>query len=204
MKSISLSIHHRDAKGRGAMRRLRLDGKIPAVVYGRSGTHHLQVNRNDFLPVWQQSLNSRLFIELEEEGKETKLTLLKDVQRDACSGAFQHIDFWEVTRGQPLNAKVSIHILGEAHGVKNQGGILEVRSHHVEVRSRPSLMPEFIAVDISELKAGETIQLKDLKTSEGVELIGSPDTPIVSCAASRLSKSLDDAEAEEDSEEQTS
>ena len=182
------------------MRKLRAQGQIPAVVYGRSGTHHLQVDRDQFLPVWKQSLSSRLFIELEEKGKEPVLALLKDVQRNACSGMFEHIDFWEVTRGQAISAEISVHIVGESTGVKNQGGILEVRSHHVQVRCRPRLMPEFLEVDITELKAGETIQLRDLKMEEGIELIGSPDTPIVSCATSRVGKSVESGEEEKPEE----
>ena len=146
MKQLSLKVQTREETGRKAARQIRNAGQLPAVVYGESGTRHLQIKQTDFLSVWKQTLNSTAFIELQEDGRDPTLSLIQEVQRHACNDQFFHIDFREIVRGKPINASVSLHIVGESIGVANFGGILETHTHEVEVRCRPSQMPEFIEV----------------------------------------------------------
>ena len=201
MKQLSLKVKTREATGRKAVRQLRSAGDLPSVVYGESGTRHLQIKLTDFLPVWKQTLSSTAFIELQEEGREPTLSLLQEVQRDACSDQFYHVDFREVTRGKPINASVALHIVGESVGVTTYGGVLEVHTHETEVRCRPSHMPEFIEVDISDLQIGDSLRLKDITLSEDVELLGDPQAPIVSCSQPRLSVEEEEATETDDKAE---
>ena len=118
-----------------------------------------------------------------------------------------HIDFQEVTRGQNLVAKVPLVVEGEAEGVKNMGGILEILLNEIEVKCRPSKLPAQVLVDVSKLNMGENLQIKDLIAIDGVEFTAEPTTNLVSCvgsASGRAGASSDDDETDESSPEGTS
>ena len=187
MKKLTLKVKTREATGRGPMRRLRNTGYLPGVVYGESGTRHLQIKQTDFLPLLKQTLTSTAFVELQDEEGTCILSLIQEVQRNASTDQFYHIDFREITRGRPLNASVALHIVGEAVGVTTQNGILEVHMHEIEVRCRPRHMPEFIQADVSTLQVGESLHRKDLAVPEAVELPGDPEDLIATCTQPRLS-----------------
>ena len=109
MKKLTLKVKTREATGRGPMRRLRNTGYLPGVVYGESGTRHLQIKQTDFLPLLKQTLTSTAFVELQDEEGTCILSLIQEVQRNASTDQFYHIDFREITRGRPLNASVALH-----------------------------------------------------------------------------------------------
>ena len=111
-----------------------------------------------------------------------------------------HIDFVQINRGEDLQTKVPLALLGEAQGVKTQGGILEALANEVEIRCRPSNLPAQIELDISNLGLGENLQVKDLPVIEGVTYVAELDGMLVSCVGSaggRSSAGDEDGESEE-------
>ena len=127
--------------------------------------------------------------------------MIKELQEDKIRDTILHIDFVEVKRGEDLQTTVPLSLVGEAEGVKNEGGILEVVANEIEIRCRPSKLPSAIELDISNLGLGENLQIKDLPEIDGVAFV-SGRYHIASCvgSASGRSGSGEDDDAEEDAE----
>lgn len=190
-----IEIHKREKSGRGHCRRLRKSGRIPIVFYGKSRNESYSLSAPDFRVIDQASGAS--LVELEPDEGEASLALIKEVQRDPCTDAVLHIDFVEVTRGQELQTKVPIIIVGEAHGVKLEGGIIDALVREVEIRCRPSLLPSGIEIDVTDLSLGDSLHVSSLPELEGVTYIESPELTLVSCVGTASGR----AEAEETDEE---
>lgn len=180
-----LSVTTRGGKGRGYSRRLRAQGKIPAVIYGKSGSQHLSVDAADFQMLLRKVAGGTAVIILEDENKKGHQALIHQWQRDPITDRFLHIDFLEVVAGHKVHARIAVHTKGEPIGVKNFGGVLETVVYEVEVSALPDKLPELLHLDVSELNVGEFIHLKDLPQFEGVEYIGDPDSVIVACFAGK-------------------
>jgi large subunit ribosomal protein L25 len=198
MKQINLKVAVRDQLGGGSAGRYRKAGKIPAVIYGESGSKNLIVDEKEFSVVAKQVIGKAALLEIEfEDGSESQFAVLKEVVRDALSDKAEHIDFKEVVRGKPMDAVIPFHFTGEAEGVKIGGGILDVLTHEINVRCRPRDLAENITIDVSALQIGQAITLADVKLPEGVEMHEShPEKIVVSCVLPASAVSTENAEAE--------
>ena len=192
-----IEVRKRGNVGRGHCRRLRKSGRIPVVFYGKGRNESYSLAEPDFRSMDKTSGAS--LVELEPDEGEASLALVKEVQRDPCTDAVLHIDFIEVTRGQELQTKVPLVIIGEAEGVKVDGGILDVMAREVEVRCRPSLLPSDIEIDVSELTLGDSLHISALPEIEGVTYIGDAELTLVSCVGTASGR----AEADEFEDEET-
>lgn len=182
MKQLSLNVSTRDNSGRTASTRLRDAGQIPAVLYGPTGVRHLTIDGSDFRKLWKQVAGRTALIELVSEGAESALSIIQETQRDPRTDAFMHIDFKEILRGRDMHASVAVHTEGESFGVRNEGGVLEIQLHDVQIRCRPRHLPEMIVVDVTELHAGQTIKVKDLPVLEGVTYESDSELVVIACA----------------------
>ncbi len=198
-----LEVQKREGTGRGYCRRLRNSGRIPIVFYGKTRNERYSLAEPDFRTVDKAS--GALLVELEPDEGEATLALVKEVQRDPCTNAVLHVDFLEVTRGHELQTKVPLVVVGEAIGVKMEGGILDVMAREVEVRCRPSLLPSGLEIDVSELALGDSLHISALPEIEGVTYIGDPELTLVSCVGTASGRAeaeeLDDETSDEDAEE---
>lgn len=190
MKQLELKVIPRNETGRGPNRRLRGLGKIPAVIYGKKGSQPLIIEQTDFRVLWKAIAGVTALIQVDVEGKESALSIIKEVQRNARTDEFLHIDFHEVSSSERMHTNVAVHILGESVGVKNEGALLEVSSHELEIRCLPSDLPSTIDIDISELHTGDSIHIKDLKVIEGVEFIADPDQLVIACVAAAVQEAV--------------
>lgn len=183
MQQFKLNIASREATGRGPARRLRAEGKIPASLYGQGNARSITVNAVDFRDLNRQIGGGAALIELADEKGGSVLSLIQEIQRDAIRGNVKHIDFQEVERGHSFVTSVPVHLTGEADslGVKNDGGVIDHKTHELEIRCRPSNLPNGINVDVSGLAVGAAIHISDLPAIEGVEFLGEPVQVIVSC-----------------------
>ena len=180
----TLIVKSRDQHGSSISKKLRSEGKIPAVFYGKDTLKHYTVEDNQFRTLMRTSGGSLSLIELDDGSGDKELALLKDMQVDSVKDSIIHLDFVQVTRGQSLEAKVPLELVGESPGVKNMGGILEFHQDEVLVRCRPSQLPKCLVLDINELDLGGSLQLKDIPELEGVEFVGDPESNIVTCVGS--------------------
>lgn len=191
MQRVELEVTSRDATGKGAMRRLRADGAVPAVVYG-SGSQPLvlRVEARALDRVVRQGANQ--LIDLKGVGK-ARLVLLKELQRDPVSQDLVHADFYEVDTKKTIHVAVPVHLEGKPHGVE-MGGVLEPLAREVDVECLPLVIPEFFTLDVSELDIGDALHASDLVIPDGVELLEEPTLTIVHVIAPRV---VEEEEAEE-------
>jgi len=181
-KSLSLTITPRAQTGRSASRRVRKANQIPAILYGKHTTPQtLSVDAPEFVRLLKAVAGRALLIELVQKDKPEKaLSFLQEIQRDPITDKYLHVDLQEVKADEKLEINVPIALIGEAYGVKQQAGVLEIATHTVRIRCLPKDLPPVIEVDVSELKINETIKIANLKAVAGVEYRDLPGQPVVS------------------------
>jgi len=198
--SFELVAEFRDDQGKGASRRLRRTGKVPAILYG--GHQDARALALD---------HARLILMLENErfystilslrvGEEKQAAVLKDLQRHPYKNQVVHIDFQRVLEDEKIRMRIPLHFLNEttAVGVKTQGGVVSHLRNDIEVSCLPKDLPEYIEVDLLDLGLGQIIHLSELKLPAGVELpelIHGHDAPVVSIHAQRAEEVAPAAEA---------
>ena len=176
MSQVVLKARNRENKGSGEARRIRRAGRIPAVLYGRSGkAMSIDLDAREFTN-GTKSISESTIVKVDIDGKPYD-AFIKDTQRNIMDGNILHVDFYEVESGVSLRARVSIHLKGNAIGVR-EGGILEFPLHEVEVECLPKDLPERIELDISSLGINQSIHVRDLALEEGVKLISASDQVI--------------------------
>ncbi len=180
----SLTVCPRKQHGTNFSKKQRNEGQIPVVFYGKNTLKHYTVNDSHFRTLMRSTGGSLSLVELQEESGDKELALLKEMQTDSVRDTILHLDFVQVTRGQTLETKVPVELVGESPGVKNMGGILEFHQSEILVRCRPSLLPKNLELDISGLDLGDSLQIKDIPHIDGVEFIGDENGNIVTCVGS--------------------
>jgi len=180
---LSLTVTPRTQTGRSASRRVRKANAIPAILYGKhTKPEKLSVDTPEFVRLLKVVSGRAVLIELQQSGKAEKaLSFLQEIQRDPITDKYLHLDLQEVKADEKFEIRVPVMAVGEAFGVKNQSGVLEINAHLLRVRCLPKDLPELVNVDVSELKVGETIKVSELKPLPGVEFLESKGQPIVSC-----------------------
>ena len=173
MGQIILKVRNRNETGSMVSRRLRRNGRIPGVIYGRSGeSKSVDLDAVEFTN-GVKNISETTIVKVDIEGQ-IHDAFVKSTQRDIKNGNILHVDFYEVEAGIALRAKVSVHIRGNPVGVRD-GGTLEAPIHEIEVECLPKDLPERIIVDVSNLKANQAIHVRDLALNEGVRLITGGD-----------------------------
>jgi len=173
MSQVVLSARNRQSKGSAEARRIRRTGRIPGVIYGRSGKAvSIDLDALEFVNR-VKGISESTIVKVELDGKPYD-AFVKDTQRNIIDGSILHVDFYEVESGVALRARVSINLKGNAIGVR-EGGVLEFPLHEIEVECLPKDLPERIEVDISNLGANQSIHVKDIALSDAIRVISAPD-----------------------------
>ena len=182
MKKYQLTVTAREGTGRSASRRLRKAEKIPAILYGKhTKPENLAVNAPEFVKLRKEIGGKAALIELKRDAGATALSFLQEIQRDPITDKYLHLDLQEVKENEKMVISVSIHVTGEAYGVKTEGGILETASHRLRIRCLPKDLPSLIELDVTELKVGEAIHVAELKPIPGVEFLDDKNQTVVLC-----------------------
>ena len=175
-----LSADDRGATGKGANRKLRVAGRIPAVIYGKSrDAQSVTLDPKALETLLHKSgagLNT--LIDLSVSGR-TDTVLVKELQRHPVHGSYVHVDFFKVDLTQKITVSVPIHFVGKARGVEF-GGILDHPLRELEVECLPRAIPEFVEVDVSALEVGQAIHVSEVRLPEGVEVKTDPTLPVAS------------------------
>lgn len=189
-QKFELIAEDRQDQGKGASRRLRRSGMVPAILYG--GHEEPRALALDHTKLIQMLENERFYSTLLslKVGTEKQAAVLKDLQRHPYKNQVVHIDFQRVREDEKIRMRVPLHFINEATslGVKQQGGVISHLRNDVEVLCLPKDLPESIEVDLQEVGRGQIVHLSELKLPEGVdlpELIHGHDAPVVSCHAQR-------------------
>jgi large subunit ribosomal protein L25 len=170
--SFELVAEFRETQGKGASRRLRHEGKVPAILYGgHADARTLTLSHQKLLIMLDNERFYSTILSL-KVGDQTQAAILKDVQRHPFKNAIVHVDFQRVEENEKIRISIPLHFTGAAvsPGVKSQGGLVSHMRTETEVSCLPKDLPEFIEVDISGLSLNESIHLSQLKVPPGVTL----------------------------------
>jgi large subunit ribosomal protein L25 len=176
MSDRNLTAELRTETKKGAARRLRRSGRIPAIMYGHRDPLLLSIDAREFARKFQQISESTI-IHL-AAGDATYDVLVKDFQANHVVDRLEHIDFFEIERGKLLRARVLLHFTGNPIGVR-EGGLQELLVHEIEVESLPSDLPERIDIDIEHLDVGQSLHVADVAVPEGVRIVTSAEQVVV-------------------------
>jgi large subunit ribosomal protein L25 len=184
-KQVKLKVQSRAGVGRSAVNKIKEQGLIPAVIYGKAAPQPLQVSAREISKLLAHAVGENILVDLEVEDNgavTNRMALIKDVQHQAIGGAPIHVDFNEVDMNEKIRASIPVETTGEAAGVKG-GGILEqsVRSLHVECL--PKDLPETISIDVSALNVGDSIHVKDIQLPAGVVALDEAELTVIHVAA---------------------
>lgn len=190
-----LQVAERKESGKAAAGRLRRQGLVPAVLYGReAGNLALQVPAKELLKVLEEAGEKALFrLQVQDAAGREYPVLVQEVQWDPVRHTLTHVDFHQVSLEQEIVTEVPVVLVGEAPGVK-QGGILQHGTRTVEVACLPRDLPAELVLDISSLGRGDTATAADLQLPPAVKLVSDPATVLASIVAPR---GVTESEAEE-------
>jgi large subunit ribosomal protein L25 len=172
---VKLAVAERTILGSAEARRLRRQGLIPGVVYGRHEPVAVTIAERELRAALTTPAGSHAVLEVTIGEGRGHSVILKDYQRDKIRGRIIHVDLQEVRLDQPIQTAVSLDLVGEAAGVK-LGGVLAQFLNEVNVEALPLEVPQHLEVDISELGIGESLHLSDLPLPAGVTLLDDPET----------------------------
>lgn len=179
MEKVILKADVRTGVGKRIAKDLRLKGLIPANVYkGGKDALNLQLSTDDFEEVLQTKAGENVIITLKISGGanvKDKTVLIKEIQRDPVRENILHVDFNEISLTEVLKVNVPIATRGEAIGVKADGGILEHVMWELQIECLPTAIPENVEIDVSNLKIGDSVYVKDIKIPEGVKVLNDPE-----------------------------
>lgn len=198
MAEVTLEVARREKTGKGVARKLRREGKIPAVVYGgHREAVPIVVERKaitDLVHKSEHGVRSIFLLKLAGTDQQ-RHAMIKDIQIDPISRKMTHIDFVRVMMDEVVRVTVPVHLNGTAIGVK-EGGILDWQIRDLHVECLPNAIPDTIEVDIAHLKHHEYLRVSDLKLPEGVKVLDDPERVVVGVTHARAEVTAEAAAAE--------
>ncbi|MEN6608399.1 MAG: 50S ribosomal protein L25 [Bryobacteraceae bacterium] len=176
----------RDSRGKNEARRLRKSGKVPAIVYGAGGKAiALSVEPKSVVKILHSKTGHNTIFDLSIENGETTPVMLVDWQFDPIKETLLHVDLNRIDLTKRLRVSIPVLMAGEAKGVKQEGGLLEVVTREIEIECLPSDIPESFTVDVSELMMNQSIRAADIQMPESLQMVTLPDAVIAHVVAIR-------------------
>jgi len=200
---IRLEVSERGADGVGSRnaKRLRRQGLIPGVLYGKGHSRTIAIDERALRAALTGASGLHAIIDVVIGGQKTPHhAVLKEYEQHPIRGTITHIDFHEIRLDQLIQATVAVQLVGDSIGVR-QGGVIQHVTREIQVQALPTAIPEHIDVDVSNLDVGDTVRLENLPVFEGVEYLGDPyETVIANCTVPRGLAALEEEEAAEGEE----
>jgi large subunit ribosomal protein L25 len=202
MEAIALRASARKTSGKGPARRARTSGLIPAVFYNpQAESLMVTVSAGDMKNILKKN-DENIFINLqiEDEGKATdRMSIIKDIQIHPLTRQILHIDFYEISMDHKLTVDVPVHFEGIPEGI-GLGGELQIMKKEISLSCLPAILPEHIAVDISGLKVGEALRIRDLPLTEGMAILEAEDAILAMVSVTREAMKSETEEAAKEPE----
>jgi large subunit ribosomal protein L25 len=195
---IKIEVHPRSEYGSAAARRLRREGFIPGVLYGRHDPASFSVAERELRRVLTGTGGLHTILDIAIDGGRTSPAILKEYQQDPVKGKLLHIDLQEVRLDEAITASVVISLVGaeDAPGVR-EGGVLSQISREISVSALPLEVPEHIDVDVSGMDIGGTLRLAEVPAVEGVEFLDDPDETVIATITAPTREEEPEVEEEE-------
>jgi len=202
IEKIVVEVEPRTDTGKGACRRMRAAGRVPANVYGLNRSpFSLSVVPSRIEEVLRGEAGHNAMLTLSMQGgKESREVMMRELQRDPVTERLVHIDFVRVDVTQKVQVDVPLQLQGLAAGVKNEGGVLDFVHRFVQISCLPTHIPGHMDLDVSALNIGQHISAGELELGEGLELLDPPEMILVVVSAPRAEEEPEVAEGEEDAE----
>jgi len=197
----SLVATKRETRGKNEARRLRVSGHIPAVVYGGTEKESVSVSVDPkkLLQILYSDSGVNTLIDLELAGGDSSQVLVKDFQLDPVSTELLHVDFYRLAMDKAITVLVPVTLIGEAIGVKQEGGLLDFVNREIQIECMPTEIPETVKVDVGELSIGDGVRVRDVVEGVVWKPISELDTLLVHVTAPKVEE--EEAEEEEASAE---
>lgn len=178
----SIEAQKREKTGKSGNRKLRENGRVPAVLYGRDlESVNLQVNRRDIRALLKEGALKNVLVNLELEGEsESRPVLIKDADIHPVKSELLHVDFHQVSPEEEVQVEVPIELVGESVGVEQEDGIIDQPLRVLEVSCEANNIPASVEVDITEMEIGDVIFVSDIKTDSGVEMLTNKSRTVLS------------------------
>lgn len=192
----------RETRGKNAARRLRRQGRIPAVLYGASEASRseglaLTVDPKELSRILHSESGVNTIIGLRVSDGAVDRVLVKEYQLDPLTHDLLHADFYRFSADKPITVTVPVLVHGEARGVKQEGGVLDFVHREVEVECLPADIPEHIDLDVSELMVGQSIRLRAIAEGKKWTPVTDPETMLVHVVPPRVEEEPTEEEAPE-------
>ena len=186
VKDITVAAEVRTSRGKNEAHRTRRAGQIPAVIYGAyKDPVAVSVNPREIVKITRSATGYNTIFKLEIAGGETTPVMVVDQQVDPIRGTLLHADFKRIDLTKRIRVSVPVGTVGEAKGVKVQGGLLEVITRSIEIECLPDEIPEKFVVDVTELMIGQAKRASDVPLTGSMKLVSSPETVIAHSVALR-------------------
>ncbi len=172
-ETTTINVELRKDVGKGASRRLRREGKVPAVIYGgHKDPVALTLQQNDLLRATENEAFYASILEIKIDDKSTQQAVVRDMHRHPFKPVIMHIDFLRVSAEEFLKMLVPVHFMGEEDSPagKTSGVVIQHLITEVEISALPKDLPEFVSIDLSAMDAGDSVMLSDIQLPEGVEI----------------------------------
>jgi large subunit ribosomal protein L25 len=195
---VKLMVQNRAVLGSAESRRLRRQGLIPGILYGRRSPVAVSIRARDLRAALTTRGGLNAVLDVVVEDGETHSSVLKEYQQDKIRGHITHVDLQEVRLDQPIRATVPVTLHGEPAGVK-EGGVLTQVTSEVTVEALPMEVPEHLEADISEMQIGDTLRLSAVNLPDGVTLLDDPEAIVLaSVTQPRIEEEPETVEAGEE------
>src|SRR4051812_42775901 len=166
----------RSQRGKNEARRLRVSGKMPAVVYGdKEGGRAIAVDPKTLSKILRTELGANTLIQLKLDGGGDTRVLVKEYQIDPVTHQLLHADFYRVAMDKVIRVTVSVVPRGEPKGVKQQGGVLDIVHRQIEIECLPADIPQHIEVDVTEMMVGMNVRVRDVTANAKWKALSDPD-----------------------------
>ncbi len=199
-RTVSLKAQRRSAVGRHRVRRLRAEGKIPAVLYGRKGHVALEISALELVEAFHGRGTEKVLIDLRVEngeGSEQKLAFLQAIQEHPLTDRVLHVDLHELSADEKIHTEVEVHPVGEPVGVRTGGGLMQTPTRHLRISCLPHDLPESISVDVEALGVGQSIHVGDVAPPAGVEFLNPKEQVLFTITAPQTEEAPTAQEAKE-------
>lgn len=195
MEKIQLKAEAREEAGKKPTKKIRNEGFVPAVVY-KEGTKtvSLKINEKELAHVLKSKAGANVLIGLKIGGDKSKerTVLIKEVQRHPIKAQILHVDFQEISLTDKLTIDVPLVTKGDAEGVVKEEGVLEHILWEIKVECLPTDIPSKIEVDVTSLKIGDSLLVKDIQAPAGVKILNAPDQTIVTVKMPHVEKPVEE------------
>ena len=169
----------REGRGKNDARRLRHAGKVPVSIYGGGGeTVAAVAELKDLAAILRSDSGQNTIFTIDMVGEGTNDVIFHDRQIDSIKGRLMHADLRRLAKGEKIELTLPVHLIGEAAGLSEEGAVLSQSIREIKVLCDPSKAPDAIEYDVTNLNAGESVHISDLKIGEGIEIHESPETVV--------------------------